>query len=60
MEVSGTRISGWSFQSYYCQLEVGIWGCMSLLGDDQVFSRISVRTVGIGRPRGTEGANVSD
>ena len=33
---------------------------MTLLGDGKVCSRLSVRTIGIGRPRGTEGADVSD
>ena len=47
-------------QSHYWQFEVGIRGCMTLLGDGKGFSCLSVRTVGIGRPRGTEGANVSD
>ena len=60
MEVSSTRISVYGFQGHYCQLEAGIWGCMTVLGDGKVFSRPSVRTVGIGRPHGTEGANVSD
>ena len=50
----------YEFQCHNCQLKTGTWGCMSLLGDGKVFSRLSVRTVGIGRPRGTEGAKVSD
>ena len=60
MEVSCTRISVYGFQSHYCQFEAGIWGCMTVFDDGKVFSRLSIRTVGIGRPRGTEGANVSD